>query len=153
MNYTDKYLDIYADGKLVLSRCALRNDASGSYTPNKPMTMTVNMTDAGAANSGMKLYSTILDEYYSGTVSITDKNGYAANPNTPGEVMAIADASFAAMGAEKLYIAAYDSAGRLSAVNAAEVEENANTSTGLVTIPECGYAKAFLWDNSMRPIK
>ena len=152
MDYTKQYFDIYANDELVVSKCALRDDAAGSNSPSKPSTFNINITDAGAVGSGMKLYNLSLTEYYSDTYKITDENGYIVTPKGGDKVMAIADKSLYKEGA-KLYIATYDKDGLLSGVKSADMSSVINTSTDTLEVPEGGNVKAFLWDNTLKPIE
>lgn len=152
MDYTKQYFDIYANDELVVSKCALRDDAAGSNSPSKPSTFNINITDAGAVGSGMKLYNLSLTEYYSDTYKITDENGYIVTPKGGDKVMAIADKSLYKEGA-KLYIATYDKDGLLSGVKSADMSSVINTSTDTLEVPEGGNAKAFLWGNTLKPIE
>ena len=100
----------------------------------------------------MKLYNLSLTEYYSDTYKITDENGYIVTPKGGDKVMAIADKSLYKEGA-KLYIATYDKDGLLSGVKSADMSSVINTSTDTLEAPEGGNAKAFLWDNTLKPIE
>lgn len=152
MDYTKQYFDIYANDELVVSKCALRDDATGSNSPSKPTSFNINMGNDGAVGSGMKLYNLSLTEYYNDTYMITDENGYVITPKDGDKVMAIADKSLYKEGA-KLYLAVYDKNGILSGVKSADMSSVINTSTDTLEVPEGGAAKVFLWDNMLKPIK
>lgn len=152
MDYTKQYFDIYANDELVVSKCALRDDSSGSNSPSKPTSFNINMGNDGAVGSGMKLYNLSLTEYFNDTYKVTDENGYIITPKGGDKVMAIADKSLYKEGA-KLCLAVYDKNGILSGIKCANMSNVINTSTDTLEVPEDGEAKVFLWDNMLKPIE
>lgn len=151
LDYENKYIDIYADGALKVEKCPLRTDASAPNSPSKPLTLNINITSAGAVNSGMKLYSLGLTENYTDTFKITDASGDITDALPGSEVMAIADKSLYSEDA-KIYLAAYGENGELQNISITKLSALTNTATDLMTVPENGSVKAFLWDKNMNPI-